>query len=918
MVVVCSLLGLSRGLAQEQPLDFEFETDSIPVTKGATFINFLLLENKSNRDISVKNLGPEENYPGLLLSPQSKYSLAPGEKKRLPLKFLANLDFMKMQSPNISYSLSYKIDQEQRTLKTSFAIQKEDTEQIGLYSLSRDHYINPSAGQSRVSLFVKNRGYSRRSIKLSPQASPQGLVLSPKDTEVSLEGGEKKLVEFKVDLQRRRQRYPDYNIAVTATDLTDNKEVATTYLNVKVLSNTKQLAPTAGPSSGKNFIEMTYNKSKRSFDYLQLKGNTEFRAGKDIQGRFNATGNYYLREDKYNFYDTWLELERKGSQIRLGNIHGNEYDYSVSGRGGKINTEIGSDKEIEVLALENNYNLFGNYFPQNKSSTIAGTQYKYGKSDQTHGKISYLFDHNPRLDINTQVANANSSFVLDSLHNFKVEAGLSQEKGVVNKDENFGVSAGLNYESELGHWDFRSYNSWASRHYAGLDRGTFDFNQTIGYRFSDRKRIFARYQNTQVNPGYLAVQNPDNFGGQAYNRDYYYSKQYLQTGIQLAIADWQFLFSPKFAAQKNRNNLNNDKLTAYRFYTKAGTSFGKHSIDLSAEYSYAKADSELNWFDSWKGRFSYRYQSFSINASTQINPHDVNDLNFHNSRRNKNFVNYNIYSAYNFEFFDNSLSGALSAGINYSELYENTNRHLNGNLEYKISQNWAATGRANYSNYESTGSTGYKGSNYQFRIGIKKYFTRATAPGNHAVDLQLFHDKNLNGTFDDGETALANQVVYLDDFVAITDKEGRVAFQNVSEGSYKLKIDKSRELHMARNPEIAVDRHKDLQIAMVKDNKLTGKLVEVKQKYDDLETDVRGISVYAKDKQSGEIYSTVVNQNNEFEFFLTDGRYDIYIKNDKYKFINASQNIQLNDADYPEPLIFKYKKKNRKIDVKKF
>lgn len=94
-------------------------------------------------------------------------------------------------------------------------------------------------------------------------------------------------------------------------------------------------------------------------------------------------------------------------------------------------------------------------------------------------------------------------------------------------------------------------------------------------------------------------------------------------------------------------------------------------------------------------------------------------------------------------------------------------------------------------------------------------------------------------------------------------------------------------------------------------------MVEVKQKYDVLETDIRGIIIYAKNA-NGKVYSTLVNQNNKFEFFLSNGTYTIYIENNKYKYLDASRKITVKSDDYPEPLIFEYKKKNTKIKVKKF
>jgi hypothetical protein len=41
------------------------------------------------------------------------------------------------------------------------------------------------------------------------------------------------------------------------------------------------------------------------------------------------------------------------------------------------------------------------------------------------------------------------------------------------------------------------------------------------------------------------------------------------------------------------------------------------------------------------------------------------------------------------------------------------------------------------------------------------------------------------------------------------------------------------------------------------------------------------------------IYTAVVNQKNEFEFFLKDGKYNLYIENDKYSYTQPNQTIQV-------------------------
>lgn len=209
------------------------------------------------------------------------------------------------------------------------------------------------------------------------------------------------------------------------------------------------------------------------------------------------------------------------------------------------------------------------------------------------------------------------------------------------------------------------------------------------------------------------------------------------------------------------------------------------------------------------------------------------------------------------------------------------------------------------------------GSYYQFRVGIKKYFTTATTLGNHKVIFQLFEDKNFNGLLEAGEPVLANEIVKLDNYVAMTDKNGKVVFQNVPEGNYTLKVNESAGARLMMDPVIMVNNNINRKVGLVKNIKVSGKLTEIKQAYDDLETDVTGIVVYAK-SEDGKIYTAVVNQKNEFEFFLKDGTYELYIENDKYSYAQPSQTIQVTKEGYPGTVVFEYKKKDTTIKVKKF
>ncbi|UZU00001.1 hypothetical protein ODZ84_10720 [Chryseobacterium fluminis] len=915
---VLVLLHFSLAYAQEKKdIQIYFENDRVAVEKGYTFTNFLVIENKSSEEITIQNILPQEQYPGLLFYPKNDFTLGAGQSKNLPVKLIANVDFMKLKSNEIKFQVSYTSSTVTRTESASFSVDKDENKNIAIYTASYENFINPAAPDSSILLVVENQGYSKRSVKIDLQSIPDGLEMMPKQQTVSLEGLEKQTVEIKIAVRRQNTLFPEFNINAIATDLLTNEIVGSNTLHIVILSSNRQIARGNEAMSGSNFAEMSYNANSSGFNFLQLRGNTAFRVTENLKSRFNIGTDYYLEDGRYNIYDTWLELERKNTVFRVGNVNSSDYDYPVFGRGGKVSTKFGNNNQIEILALENNYNLYGTYFQQTKGSTMAGAKYAFGNAKSFNGKVSYLFDHDPRFNVDTQVANGVSSFLVNDKHIIRTEVGLSHEKGLSNRDENAGALIGANYEGKVGKWDIQSINSFATKSYAGIKRGSFLSNQRIGRQFSDSQRAFIQYQNSQVDPEFLSYQNaPIQPGNTANLRYYFNSTETLGLGYQFSLKKWNFLLSPKVERQKTASFYTSQELFSYRLETNISTTLGAHVLNWTAEYSYSKQNDRADWFNSLKTTLSYRYKSFSLNGTAQWNANNVFDLNSYYDV-DRNFANYNVYASYNFQMLNNNLTGSFSAGTSYSELYKNLNSNVIGNLEYKISPSWSTTGYFNFSGYKSTAVYASSGNYYQFRVGIRKYFTTATALGNHKVTFQLFEDKNFNGLPEAGEPVLANEIVKLDNFVAQTDKNGKVVFQNVPEGIYTLKVNESAGARLMMDPVIMVDTNINRKVGLVKNIKVSGKLTEIKQAYDVLETDVTGIVVYAK-SEDGTIYTAVVNQKNEFEFFLKDGIYDVYIENDKYSYTQPTQTIQVTKEGYSKPVVFEYKKKDTTIKVKKF
>ena len=627
------------GQTTAEDIEFYFETDTIQVTQDKTFNNFLIIKNPTDRKLTVNSLTASENYPGILLLPKTPSVIAPGGEEKVFVKFIASTAFLKLNSDAINFELSYALeDGKQRTKKAAFYRQRNGEEDVIVYPITNENFIDPLLPESSISLFVENTGYGSRSIQLQFESDFAGLKVMPRQVIVNLEGKEKQLIEIKLSMRQQNMYFPNYNIQVKAIDLKNNKIVNVNNVKVMILSNSTQVMRNTSIATDKNYMEMAYNQSSNGFDYTQFKANSELKLGNEIRSTFNTAIDYYNNGNTFSVYSTYLDLERKGSSVRLGNIYGNDYDYSVSGRGAKVVGKLGPNKSIEALAIDNNYNIYSNYTSELQSSKTIATKYSFGESNKFKGKVSYLFDHDPRLSIDSHISHFSSAFHVTKNHNFIVETGASQEGGSINNTKQAGFMSSINYDYKNKGWGLNSLINYASSNYVGMNRGSFNLYQNIGYRLSDSQRLFFQYQNSQSKPEYLYNQFvPDSTGqgvGNSYN---FYSTHALKSGIQISKKNWNFTFSPQVEKQKNINNYMNEGLLSYRFRADIGTYLKSHKINMSGEYSYSEASKTIYRFSSFKTMLSYSFKNFSMNGTAQYNPSTIYELNYF-SETTKNFI----------------------------------------------------------------------------------------------------------------------------------------------------------------------------------------------------------------------------------------------------------------------------------------
>jgi len=66
------------------------------------------------------------------------------------------------------------------------------------------------------------------------------------------------------------------------------------------------------------------------------------------------------------------------------------------------------------------------------------------------------------------------------------------------------------------------------------------------------------------------------------------------------------------------------------------------------------------------------------------------------------------------------------------------------------------------------------------------------------------------------------------------------------------------------------------------------------------------------------VYTTVVNQQDRFDFLLPPGIYQIYIQSDQFKYEQTLQAVTVSARTVPPELLFRYRKKDTEVRVRKF
>lgn len=899
-----------------------FSQDSVLVEPGKTFSSILRIENHLNDSIKIDNIKPVKKYPNTLYTPEFKGFLKAGEALNFQTKMIAGTELLISGEKFIEYIIDYtKKDLTKDTLHAKYHIIKENQDYIAIINTGTDNFYNPQAEKNNISFLIENPGYDIKNLKIHLNITPsQNLHLQNKFINVIMQPRERKVINIPLETKGKSNYFTDYSLAVSVYDIGKDKLIANSNIPIHTLTSNRQILDNNLFNSNKNFIEVAYNRLNKYNDIYRLKGNIQQQILPNVSMEFNTVTDFLSQYQNVNIYDTRLVLRSKKIFTELGNIYGSDYDFNMNGKGVKIGYNINEKNSIEILGISNDYMLYNSF---NKTvdlgKSFGGKYLRYTKTGRP-AQVNYLYSTNPLLNTQTNLSSFSTSFKIDSISTLKIEGGASSEVSLISNAtsrsfNNLGVAGGIFYEMSGKKVLLFSNNYFSSPYYAGLRRGILSLDETFTYRITQQKNFLFRYSGLLNTPKYpnSMIFVPNQIG--------IYDSKFVNHLIETGFNNYNYGFSysilPNYTYQKINNSYLNAHYKAFRMKFDISKNFSKHYINFIADGGISFINTDKKPFYAVRFLMNYRLGMLNLNALADINPISAYDLV---NTSTKNFRNYSLNTSYNYFTRNERLRGTISGGISHVNNYKGFNQFVNNQLEYRISKDWYATGNLFMTRYNSQNlhnANSYQ--NVQFQIGIKKLFGTSSSPNASKASFRVFEDQNQNGILDKNEKTLENVIINLNEYMAITDNKGFVKFANLPRKEYIITAKKNGQaLHLLSDNKITISGNKKYELPVVKVNKISGKMVEIKKKYNVEQTDISGINIYAENLSTNQITSTVTDWSGAFILNLREGKYRIYIQNNRYEIVNNSQVIIVKNIEPTKEIIFNYINKEVKIRVKKF
>ncbi|MBE9583107.1 hypothetical protein IM792_01465 [Mucilaginibacter sp. JRF] len=921
LLIILNTMFLSGLKAQVQTVVCAFESDSVPVSKRDLIATRIKLQNKGN---TTANLKLVSSIAGNLLTMPDTVTLQPGKTRIIPVKFLPSADVLGGANPAVT--VSYKNINTGELLNARLLLNMDRSGLVRIAATDPIVYINTTTGKATLRFRCANMGYADAQIVIKLTVNPTGLqIINPIRT-LKLEAASQQIVEIDANYIRSGGNgiIPEFNVVAEVSDASGSP-LSTSVIQVTSLGSRRADVAATQHDLG-NVSGISYTNMNRALDYYTLSTSGNIIPTTDKRFDYNLNLNYYNGLNTTDIYDTWVGYTGKNFGMRVGNVMDN-LDFSLFGRGIKLSFNMDEHNSVDAYGVQNSYLLYSQANNQLPFASTAALNYRY-KNQLTEGNVAAIFNNNPLTRVQTQLVNGRLAIATGEKQMLELRGGASYETVKATTDSKAGAAAGVNYTYFGERFDINFNNYFSTAYYSGLQRGSLSLNNRINYRFNKALSVFTRYALIENSPRYLTDTVL------LYNGFYNNTATY-EAGFNITAGRFNVSFHPYWFNQ-SLSQANNQLVPGLNLNGDLRSTSQRLGIDLTYTFKSGKMFTMLSDFGVTESNNTQlsnrRYRAYRIMANysgswwgfhslLQNGPYYLSEEAIANQTGNKYYA-YSFGPDVHFAAFKNKLNVNITDYFNYTAYRGSSNHSLNTQVQYRIDNGWALSGEVFYNAYSA-----YNNSyNLQTRLGIVKRFDRTGTPGTQKLKLSFYEDTNHNNQWDAGEKALEGLVVNIADETStnnsgrlntVTDKKGVVEYVNLKEGNYSVNLLKSNGWNLPGQASVNLSKSKKIMIPMVKSGWLTGKINVTKQAYLNTKPSLEGLKVVAKNDKNI-TFSTLTNEDGEFELPLPIDHYLISIEADPTQYAINNQGQQVNVGQTNKQLEFSLTDERRKVVVKQF
>ncbi|MBU0765375.1 MAG: hypothetical protein KJ607_11130 [Bacteroidetes bacterium] len=937
------------------PVEGSFKVSKTELNLSSIFFNPLTIRNVSGTTQSVKVKLTSSEKINLIGNTGFSSILQPGDSVVLPIRVTISSEAY----GGVAYVVSAEIiSQKGLVLNTIyFYVSVPVNTDIRIRYLNTMAYFNKNIEKGEFNINLKNAGNITENVYL--QFTPRNSLFLYENQEgptlknISLMPGKDTTLKISIYKKPKHFEYDRImqavDVEISTTDSTYYKTIWVKSINSKYINNLYSAKPLVLELASGNLLLPSMPFIRTScYGVVQLK--------KDIDISY-FFANYSHFKDKYFLDHTRAHIQYTDQKltVRLGDLNRIVESY--------FNTK-GIDANYRL-----NKHLFGLYAGTMFSyrATTVGGYYEYNPSLKfdignfnmmlTHVSTGVTLNRDHVQKLGSEIGLVRTAFSLMNTHNISGEFGLSRTKSLTDSlPTRNGYKYYVAYQGIIDKLHVNLYTRSGSPDYAGSSKGTFDLRGQAGYPVSANSQLGIFYYYYKIAPrNYLADSLLPIIVSKSETMNMTYSV-FLNPRITLMV-------TPEIIKQASNGfyiKVSEEEYFATTFgrisvgSTFRGSSQG-FSITPRIWFGYVNVTDFAPYDD--MGQYNPNIQDIPavpvvITGLSVMHKRWRLFVNYYNGPfalyQQYYYYLYGIRSSsvyimpqYNRIFFD----GVLHLNLASSYMYDSYNYHrfnITANLKAYLRKGWTFGINTNFFesmrlNKEKEEKLSYYSLYLQAELR-KEFDFQQPRVKYYDINIVFFKDFNGNRTKDENESGISDIIVSFERYKSdtlfeqplgvfsstdiLTDKYGIVSYENIPQGSYKIKfqpLTNLDEFSFADGLEqiITVGQNMTYYVPASIPYKVTGRIIFNRDPLSAYgRIDMSSVRVSATDTLGNSYYSLTESDGTFIVYIPNAGAYNISINNIFYEHFDLEKNnIEVDFNGFKQfEVIFVFNEKRRSIN----